>query len=220
MSLVSLYYCGLFLNDLDWFHWEKASPLIRDTKINAGLWGAMQTIFFKIIGYLNGLLYAPFLAQFQIIQVHGRLKLVRNNGSIRIGRRTTIWSGVKMTSLGSNADSPAQLSIGSYSSIGDRTQIHCCDRVTIGDYVLISWDCNILENNFHTTTDGGITSAPVVIGDRVWIGCRAIILPGVTIGEGAIVAAGSVVTRDVPPGMLAAGNPAKVIRETGPWQLN
>ena len=67
------------------------------------------------------------------------------------------------------------------------------------------------------TTDGGIKSAPITIGDRVWIGCRAIILAGVTIGEGSVVAAGSVVTRDVPPGTLVAGNPAKVIRETGPW---
>lgn len=53
----------------------------------------------------------------------------------------------------------------------------------------------------------------VVIGDRVWIGYRAIILPGITIGEGAVVGAGAVVTRDVPPYTIVAGNPAKIIGE-------
>jgi carbonic anhydrase/acetyltransferase-like protein (isoleucine patch superfamily) len=174
----------------------------------------------KVFGYINGLFYAPFLRDFHIFRVHGRLKLIRRHGSVRIGRRSTIWPGVKLTSLGASKDKPAQLSIGSYSSIGDRVQIHCCDRVSIGDYVLISWDCNILENNFHTTTDGGIKTAPVVIEDRVWIGCNVIILAGVTVGKGSIVAAGSVVTRSVPPGKLAAGNPAKVIRDTGPWKMD
>jgi len=176
-------------------------------------------MIFKVFGYLNGLLYAPFLVGFRFIRVHGFLKLVRRHGTVRIGRRTTIWPGVKLTSLGAVEKTPALLTIGAFSSIGDRTQIHCCEKISIGDHVLISWDCNILENNFHTTTDGGITSAPIVIGDRVWIGCRAIILAGVIIGEGSIVAAGSVVTRDVPPGTLVAGNPAKVIRETGPWRI-
>jgi maltose O-acetyltransferase len=53
----------------------------------------------------------------------------------------------------------------------------------------------------------------VIIGDHVWIGFRAIVLPGITIGEGAVVGAGSVVCRDVPPFAIAAGNPAKVIGE-------
>jgi acetyltransferase-like isoleucine patch superfamily enzyme len=180
----------------------------------------MRAVVSKALGYLNGLLYAPFLRDFQVIRVQGRMKLVRRNGAIQIGRRTTIWPGVKLTSIGALDCPQARLAIGAYSSVGDRTQIHCCEQVAIGDYVLISWDCNILENNFHTTTDGGITSAPIVIGNRVWIGCRVIILAGVTIGEGSIVAAGSVVTRDVPPGTLVAGNPAKVIRETGPWRMD
>ncbi len=174
----------------------------------------------KAFGYLNGLLYSPFLKGFHLIRVHGRMKVLRRNGIVRIGRRTTIWPGVKLTSLGAAGGAPANLSIGAFSSIGDRTQIHCCDSISIGDYVLISWDCNILENNFHTTTDGGISSAPIKIEDRVWIGCRVIIVAGVTIGEGAIVAAGSVVTRNVPAGTLVAGNPAKVIRETGPWRMD
>jgi len=178
----------------------------------------MFQLAFKAFGYLNGLLYAFRLEAFAGLRVHGRLKLVKRHGRIRIGRRTTVWPGVKLTALGASPDKPAELVVGECCSIGDRTQIHCCERVRIGDYVLISWECNILENNFHTTTDGGIRPAPVEIGSNVWLGCRAIILSGVTIGDGSIVAAGSVVTRDVPPGTLVAGNPARVVRETGPWR--
>jgi len=174
----------------------------------------------RIVGYLKGMLFAPQLTDFAPIRVRGWPKLVRRHGTIGIGERTTLWPGVKLTALGRDRDRPARLTIGSRCSIGDRTQIHCCQEVRIGDYVLISWDANILENNFHTTTDGGIVSAPVTIEDRVWIGCRALILSGVTVGAGSVIAAGAVVTKDVPPGSLVAGNPAKVIRETGPWKMD
>lgn len=83
--------------------------------------------------------------------------------------------------------------------------------------MLISWGVNILENNYHNSADNAIRTAPVTVEDRVWIGCNVIVLSGVTIGTGSIIAAGSVVTKDVPPHSLVAGNPAKVIRETEPW---
>jgi acetyltransferase-like isoleucine patch superfamily enzyme len=124
---------------------------------------------------------------------------------------------VKFSVISPNSGKGAALTIGEFSSIGDRTEIHCCDRVSIGNYVLISWDVNILENYYHATADGNSKPAPVTIEDRVWIGCRVIVLAGVTIGHGAIIAAGSVVTKDVPPGMLVAGNPAREIRKTEPW---
>ena len=68
------------------------------------------------------------------------------------------------------------------------------------------------------TPETTIVDAPVTIGDRVWIGCRATVLKGVTIGDGAVVAACSVVTRDVPPRALVAGNPARVVREDVTWE--
>ena len=58
-----------------------------------------------------------------------------------------------------------------------------------------------------------LSESPIVISDDVWIGCLSIVLPGITIGEGAIIGAGSVVTKDVPSWTIVAGNPAKVIRE-------
>ena len=69
---------------------------------------------------------------------------------------------------------------------------------------------NILDNDFHSIEDRRRIpeSQPVLIGDNVWIGSRVIILPGITIGNDAVVGAGAVVTRDVPPRTVVAGNPA------------
>ena len=77
-----------------------------------------------------------------------------------------------------------------------------------------------LNHNFEDTTrridQQGVSTKPVVIGDDVWIGANAVILPGVTIGPHSVVAAGAVVTRDVPPGCVVGGVPAKVIRQLEP----
>ena len=123
-------------------------------------------------------------------------------------------------------------------SIGDRTflgdsSIVCAEKIEIGDDVLISWGCTIVDHNSHAIDwtsrrddviawiqgkkDWSVVKInPVKIGDRVWIGFNTIILKGVTIGEGAIVGAGSVVTKDVRPYTIVAGNPAQFIREIPP----
>ena len=124
----------------------------------------------------------------------------------------------------------ASIRIGSRSQIGGRTLLDCSERIEIGDDVLVSFDVLITDNDSHSLRfseraedladwSAGrkdwthVARAPVRIGDKAWIGARAIILKGVTIGEGAMVGAGSVVTRNVPPWTLAAGNPARAIRE-------
>jgi acetyltransferase-like isoleucine patch superfamily enzyme len=177
----------------------------------------LESALFKACGYLKGLLYWPRLSDFKPIRVHGFPKIKKHNGKVSVGRRTTLWPGVKFSVISKDPARPAVLRIGAFSSIGDRTQVHCCRQVDIGDYVLISWGVNILENYYHGTEDDSVQSAPVMIEDRVWIGCNVIILAGVTIGQGSIIAAGSVVTKSVPPGMLVAGNPAREIRPTKPW---
>ena len=123
--------------------------------------------------------------------------------------------------------------------INEGTRLICAENITIGNDVLISWDCNIVDSNMHSVHSeerledtknarkeleshtmgqhvdySKIASAPIVIKDKAWIGFRAVILKGVTIGEGAIVAAGSVVTKDVPDYAVVAGNPAKVVKYT------
>jgi acetyltransferase-like isoleucine patch superfamily enzyme len=118
--------------------------------------------------------------------------------------------------------SGAQLSIGDDSGLSSVT-ISCFTRIAIGDRVLVGSGVLITDNDHHDIRASPPTArrhagAPdsqetdrVEIGDDAFIGARSIILKGVTIGQGAVVGAGSVVTSDVPPAAIAAGNPARVI---------
>ncbi len=145
-------------------------------------------------------------------------------GSVRIGTHCHI-SGSVMTRGKGN------VIIGSNVFIGGATVLGALDRVTVGNDVIISNNVHIYDNNNHPTDPeqrramtqshdfhGPLwswehaASAPVVIGDNVWIGEHSSILKGVTVGEGSIIGARAVVTRDVPPYSVAAGNPAKVVK--------
>lgn len=108
------------------------------------------------------------------------------------------------------------VSLGDNSGIGVNAQIAPC--VTIGNDVMMGPDCMIYTTN-HGMAMGtpmwrqkSSVPAPVVIGNDVWIGARVIILPGVQIGDGSVIGAGSVVTHDVEPYTIVAGNPAKLIK--------
>lgn len=109
------------------------------------------------------------------------------------------------------------ISLGNYSGIGQRCYLQ--GKITIGDYVLMAQEVMILTENQRIDDlsmpmkfQGNQKACPICIEDDVWIGARAIILPGVTIKKGAVVGAGSVVTKDVEPYTMVAGNPAKYIR--------
>lgn len=124
--------------------------------------------------------------------------------------------------------------IGNHCFIGENTRIWSGSNVSIGDRVLISQDVNIFDNDTHPfdpverhkhyvaiknaghPADIDLGDRPVRIEDDAWIAAKAIVLKGVTIGRGAVVAAGSVVTKDVPPNAIVAGNPARVIRKLEP----
>lgn len=96
--------------------------------------------------------------------------------------------------------------------------IYCYNNISIGQGVMIAEDVMIRDSNNHSILyDGYVKDASVTIGNHVWIGARATILCGVTIGDGAVVAAGAVVTDNVPPYALAGGVPAKVIKENIKW---
>jgi serine acetyltransferase len=149
--------------------------------------------------------------------VLGRLRCEQIGGTIELGDRIVLWPGVKL-SADSADGSPARLRIGDRTHVGDRTEIHCGRELSIGAGCAISWDVVILDRDYHGAGAGGERCRPVTIGDDVWIGCRAIVLKGVTIGAGAVVAAGAVVTADVPERALVAGNPARVVREQVSWR--
>lgn len=92
------------------------------------------------------------------------------------------------------------------------TRIECALSVTIGDHVMIAYDVVVTDTDSHGLEARPVRRAPVVIGSGAWIGARAIVLPGVTIGRRSVVGAGSVVTHDVPDDTLVAGNPARPVR--------
>lgn len=114
-----------------------------------------------------------------------------------------------------------KLTIGHATNVNGLTKILVRDEVTIGAECTFSWNVQILDNDFHSLTVGGVEkpmSAPVHIGDRVWVGTGAIVLKGVTIGDGAVVAAGAVVTSDVPARAIVAGIPAKQVGSADSWR--
>ncbi|CQR48735.1 acyltransferase [Haloferax massiliensis] len=122
---------------------------------------------------------------------------------------------------GSKINVSGNLSIGEGSRIGDRATINCLDSISIGTDCSISWDVDLADSDFHPITIQGDTkkmTEPIEIGDHVWIGYGASIKKGVTIGDGAVIASDSVVTRDVPERSLAAGVPAKVIKTDVSWE--
>ena len=112
---------------------------------------------------------------------------------------------------------PRTLYIGKGSGVGERSQIQ--GETHIGDYVMMGPECNIWTIN-HEISDvkkpmckqGTKREQPVYIGNDVWIGSRVTILPGVKIGNGVVIGACSVVTKDVPDYAVIGGNPAKIIR--------
>lgn len=98
-------------------------------------------------------------------------------------------------------------------------QIICAERIEIGDDVAIAREVVIRDTDAHNIMgDNHKKTKPVKIGNHVWIGAKAMIMKGVTIADGAIIAAGAIVTKDVPEKSIVAGIPARVIRENVEWK--
>lgn len=102
--------------------------------------------------------------------------------------------------------------------INHDAKIGCSHHIRIGKDTIISEDAIIMDSDAHELA-GSESAWGIDIGERVWIGIRVTILKNVRIGDGCVIAAGSVVTKDIPSGCLAGGVPAKVIRENVRWAL-
>ncbi len=111
-----------------------------------------------------------------------------------------------------------RVEIGQFCFINYGTRLLSQHQIVLKDRVFIGPQCHIWDSNIHNTYFRSVraTPKPVVLENDTWIGSRTIILPGVTIGEGAIVAAGSIVTKNVSPYTIVAGNPAKIIKSISP----
>lgn len=144
-------------------------------------------------------------------RIQGRV-YARNDGRMIIGERVHFIAVTVPTELVAFAG--GELIIGPRTFVNYGCSFAATERIQIGADCLFGPYVNITDNDFHDLTDRRRLPKPrpVLIGDHVWIGTRAIILPGVTIGDGAVIGAGSVVTKDVPPNGVVAGNPARLLR--------
>ena len=154
-------------------------------------------------------------------------RMLRNKmaGSLYVAKDATmhvdafdVYAGSRIT-----VNQGARLSLGS-GYMNHDCVIDCFDSISIGHNVVISERVVLRDSDNHSIKDVGDTAsdksaetAPIVIEDQVWIGMNVTVLRGVTIGKGAVVAAGSVVNKDVPPHCLAAGVPAKVVKTNVLW---
>ncbi len=151
--------------------------------------------------------FFPSTEPCQLTMLEGS-KLVINGGNARIGRGVLIY-------LHKNAC----LEMGKNITINSNTSIMCAENIKIGNGTGISWGSEIIDTDFHRMSrEGAVISAPIEIGNHVFVGRRVMIMKGVKIGDGSVIAAGAIVTRDVPPNCLAAGIPAKVIKENINWE--
>jgi len=140
---------------------------------------------------------------------------VYNSGTLRIGDKVRMVSEPARLELG--------VGTGGLLEIGERTYINYGCSIAAMQLIRIGANCRIgshviiMDNDFHeldpARRDETPPSLPVILEENVWIGVRATILRGVTVGAGSVVAAGSVVVRDVPARVLVGGVPAKVLRE-------
>lgn len=144
-------------------------------------------------------------------RLFGRCK-VANFSTIRVGERLLMYGDPVRCDL--NAHDGGRLEIGDRVFINFGCSISAHTQVRIGDGCLIGQYSIIMDCDYHDPSDreGHGRTVPIKIGERVWIGARVTILKGVSVGAGAVIGAGSVVTRDIPPGVLAAGVPASIVR--------
>lgn len=126
-----------------------------------------------------------------------------------IGDHFKIWSGYRRTMV----SGWGRIRIGDRVFINSGVVLFSVLEVTVGDDVAIANEAYIMDTDSHGVEGRKVRDAPVHIGNGTWIGARAIVLPGVTIGSRCLVAAGAVVSRDMPDDTLVAGNPARVVRE-------
>lgn len=142
---------------------------------------------------------------FQAIRVYLARRLLKASGEgLRVARNANFGSGLRV-SVGHNCGLAEGLYI-----LGD---VEVGDDLMLGpDVVMISYNHNYSDAKIPMRTQGVSASRPIVIGNDVWIGMRAMIMPGVHVGSHSIIGAGSIVTRNVPEWAIVGGNPAKIIK--------
>jgi acetyltransferase-like isoleucine patch superfamily enzyme len=196
---------------------------------------AVRGVFYRSILHVEG--WAAIESNVRLrfanyIKLHNGVYLDQNTylhacpNGIEIGENSYIMHGAVLHVYNFRNLPHAGIKIGANSLIGEYSVIRGQGGVVIGDRVYTSPFTQIIAVNHvfddpkRPFIDQGITATGIVIEDDVWLGAGAIITDGVTVGKGAVVAAGAVVTKDVPPHVVVAGVPAKVIKTIDGSQIN
>lgn len=195
--------------------------------------GPLRRVLRSVNGLRRALVNAVWLAEARWrglalgegIILNGRPYLHRQSGSrIVLGDRVCLNSSLRSNPIGCSRPvslrtmrSGAEIILGPGVGLSS-TSVCAAKRVEIGEGTFVGADAMIFDNDFHAPVGewkwgefAPDNPRPVIIGRGVFIGARAIILKGVTIGDRAVVGAGAVVTKDIPSGQIAAGNPARII---------
>jgi len=186
----------------------------------------IRKFVFALFKVLNMIILKMNKVQYGKIVIEG-IVMVHNKGTFRIADRAKINSSRFKNIIGGDTRSSfvvkknALLTIGENFKISN-SAIYCAEKIEIGDNVMIGGSCKIWDSDFHplnpesrlANPNEEYVTRPIRIHNNVFIGGCSIVLKGVTIGEGAIIGAGSVVSRDVPAGEIWAGNPAVFIKKT------
>ncbi|WP_207495271.1 acyltransferase [Aridibaculum aurantiacum] len=183
------------------------------------VFGNFQNLHIRLLFYVKDVKFSTFPV------VIGSLK-VKNEGLFIIGKNVLFNGSSSSNLVGLYKGCTVAVSKGAKLIIGDNSgfsgvSIYCSTEITIGQYVNCGGNVCIWDTDFHPLQKDSrrlhvlseIQTSPVKICDDVFIGANSIILKGVQVGEGAIIGAGSVVTRDVPANEIWAGNPAKFIKK-------
>ncbi len=147
--------------------------------------------------------------------VEGEVLEALDEGRLTIGRHTLLEPGCWIT-----MSSEGRIAIGSGCFLNKNTMLAAQEAIEIGDHVMFANNCFVGDADHRyddpgtpVTMQGFVPRGPVRIGSNVWFGVNCVVTGGVEIGERAVIGANSVVTSDVPPRTIAAGAPAKVLRE-------
>ena len=197
--------------------------------------------FLKILSWpikgffvLSGKVFAHLYCRYIRLRYHFKNKIwfkrpinwILNPKYMTIGNSTSFGRWVVLTAWDKHGEDKfnPKVIIGEKCSFGDFLHLTCIDKIQIGNNVLTGRWVTISDNGHGETNFETLhippskrklsCKGPVIIGNNVWIGDKATILSGVTLGDGAVIAANSVVTKDIPPYSVAAGNPAKIIKSS------
>jgi acetyltransferase-like isoleucine patch superfamily enzyme len=211
---------------------EPAKTLSMVRKLFVGLWLSRHVDRplweLPIVGNLRSRIIRPRGAR---LEVGGRLRMgdvptylgyvargmavvleLQRNATLVFEGDATLGDGTKIL-----VGPGAEVRIGPGTFFDGDSRVMCVTTLAIGADCAIAWDVLIMDADFHRIDGRASGDAPITIGDHVWIGASAKVLKGVTVGDGAVIAAGAIVTRDVPPRALVAGSPVRVVREGVVW---